>query len=40
MWLSMLVQIPGISEAKAKAIVQEYPTVKSLILAYEKTPLD
>lgn len=30
----MLTQIPGISEAKARAIVLKYPSIKSLINAY------
>ncbi|CAD8054316.1 unnamed protein product [Paramecium sonneborni] len=39
-WLSMLAQIPGISEAKARAIVLKYPSIKSLLNAYKNTDIE
>ncbi|CAK72713.1 unnamed protein product (macronuclear) [Paramecium tetraurelia] len=39
-WMAMLTQIPGISEAKARAIVLKYPSVKSLINAYKNTDIE
>ncbi|CAG9336076.1 unnamed protein product [Blepharisma stoltei] len=35
LWASQLINIPGISESKAKSIIDMYPTLSSLMEAYE-----
>ena len=35
MWIDMLMAIPGVSEKKALAIYQQYPTLPKLMNAYE-----
>jgi len=35
-WYRMISQVQGISEAKASALVERYPTMNSLYEAYEK----
>ena len=35
-WLRMLQQFPGVSEVKAAALVKSYPTLRSVMDAYER----
>lgn len=38
-WLRMLMAVPGVTELKAKAITRTYPSLSSLIRAYEASDL-
>lgn len=39
-WLQMLNQVHGVSEARARAIVLKYPSIKQLLQAYDNIPLE
>ncbi|KAJ3915368.1 hypothetical protein F5877DRAFT_81897 [Lentinula edodes] len=39
-WTKMLSQIHRVTDSGAEGIVEQYPTMRSLLMAYEKNPLD